>query len=130
MLRKGGPRTLVSGAIEKGNRVRYPAVRYDRGATVMTNVKPIPTDKKARFEFCAEFLAMAERELAAFRSAVNQTFGSGEAQQSVEDWLQRLEALEWRPDGAAPDWHQVTIAAASRLAARMRTAPEKARIAC
>ncbi len=76
-----------------------------------------------RLESCIHFnlgrVSTAERELAAFAGAVNELFGAAAATQSVEDWMEELQGMDW-PDGeATPDWRQVTVAAAARLARRV-----------
>lgn len=60
----------------------------------------------------------AEKELAAFISAVQSLFGAEQSLQSAEDWIHELESLN-REDAAVPDWRQVTIAASVRLASRV-----------
>ena len=55
---------------------------------------------------------MAEKELAAFVSAVSELFGSTEAQQSAEDWIEIVTLMSCQTRGASPDWRQVTITAA------------------
>jgi hypothetical protein len=64
-------------------------------------------------------LPRAEKEMAAFARAVNTLFGSAHVGQSIEDWVEEFESMEWPAGGAIPDWHLVTIAAAARLAARV-----------
>ncbi len=62
----------------------------------------------------------ADRELAAFAGAVDELFGPEQARQSVEDWMEKLESMEWPDGGATPDWRRLTIAAAASLACRVR----------
>lgn len=64
-------------------------------------------------------ITMAERELAAFFTAVTELLGSEQATLSVEDWLQELESLDRLPGLSTSDWRQVTMAVLSRLAARV-----------
>jgi hypothetical protein len=69
--------------------------------------------------FSDRLLRQAELELGAFAGAVNKSFGSAHVGESIEDWLEELESIDW-PDGEAiPDWRRVTIAAAARLASRV-----------
>ena len=69
---------------------------------------------------CDLFLPRAQRELGAFARAVEALFGSARVRESIEDWLQELESIDWWAGGAAiPDWRRVTIAAAARLAGRV-----------
>ena len=74
-------------------------------------------------QFNAGLLPMAERQLAAFARAVNKLFGFEQAQQSVEDWMEELELMDWPTGEATPDWSHVTIAAAARLANRVNFRP-------
>lgn len=71
-------------------------------------------------EYNVGIVAMAEMELAAFAAAVKELFGPEHAQRSVEDWIEELELMDWPAEEAIPDWRQVTIAAAARLAGRSR----------
>jgi len=71
-------------------------------------------------ELTTELLPGAEKELAAYASAVLELFGSGQARQSVEDWIKGLESMDLPTEGAIPDWRHLTIAAASRLAIRVQ----------
>ena len=45
--------------------------------------------------------------------------GSDEAQQAVEDWIQKLEGMDWPLDETVPGWRQLTLAVAARLATRI-----------
>jgi len=68
---------------------------------------------------------MAERELAAFTGAVNDLFGSEQARQSAEDWLEQLALIDWPTGETISDLRQITIAAAARLAGRINARMEK-----
>ena len=46
---------------------------------------------------CADLMTMAERELAAFFSAVKELFGSEQAKHSAEDWLHELKTVSGLP---------------------------------
>ncbi len=72
---------------------------------------------------CADLIAMAERELAAFFSAVKELFGSRQAGLSTEDWLQELMAIDGLPVSAR-EWRLLTVKVAGRLAGRVRVADE------
>lgn len=61
----------------------------------------------------------AERELGAFARAVNNLFGSAHVGESIADWLEEFESMDWSAKGAIPDWRRATIAAAARLASRV-----------
>ena len=68
----------------------------------------------------ANLLNLAENELAAFARAVSEMFGPEHVRQSVQDWIEELESLDWPQDKHAPNWRHGTVAAASRLASRTR----------
>jgi hypothetical protein len=62
---------------------------------------------------------MAERELAAFISAVTESFGPEQARLSAEDWLDESELMDSPPRSTSRDWRAVTVAASARLASRL-----------
>jgi len=68
---------------------------------------------------CAELMIMAERELAAFLSAVTKLYGAEEAGMSAEVWLCELQAMNRLPGPASRDWRAVTVSALARLASRL-----------
>ena len=72
-----------------------------------------------RSETCAELMTMAERELAAFLSAVTKLYGAEEARMSAEVWLCELEAMNRLPGTASRDWRAVSVAALTHLASRL-----------
>lgn len=65
---------------------------------------------------CAELMAMAERELAAFLGAVTELYGAEQAEISAEIWLEELDSMSNLPGPASRDWRTVTVAALARLA--------------
>jgi hypothetical protein len=67
---------------------------------------------------CADSMTMAERELAAFFSAVTELFGSEQAEHSAEDWLHELETVERLP-ASIREWQLITARVATRLANRV-----------
>jgi hypothetical protein len=67
---------------------------------------------------CAGVMAMAERELAAFFSAVTELFGPELAKLSVEEWLEELAATNSLPSSAR-EWRRITINICKRLVARL-----------
>jgi hypothetical protein len=75
-------------------------------------------------EISDRLLPRAERELGAFACAVNKLFGSAHASQSIEDWVEQFESMDWPAGGTIPDWRQVTIVAAARLATRLEIKTE------
>lgn len=62
---------------------------------------------------------IAEKELAAFVTAVTELFGSEQSLQAAEDWMEELGQLDWPMGETIPDFRQVTIAAAARLSQRI-----------
>lgn len=71
-------------------------------------------------------LRVAERELAAFYTAVLKTYGQEEASTAARDWIESLEGMDCVADGEPSGWRPVTIAAASCLAARVTNTPATA----
>lgn len=68
---------------------------------------------------CKEQTQMAEREFAAFISAVKELLGPEQAQLSAVDWLDESELVDSQPRSTSRDWGAVTIAATARLANRL-----------
>ena len=66
---------------------------------------------------CSERIKLAEQELAAFRRAVTELFGSEQAEVSTEDWVEELAAMKSLPASSA-EWRQITLNVSTRLAAR------------
>lgn len=87
----------------------------------MPQQKVISVDAKTNNRLEAEeaLLTMAAKELSAFARAVKDWFGPDEARHGFECWMQELEAIDWPISETTPDWRQVTIAAAARLAPRL-----------
>ncbi len=69
---------------------------------------------------CKEQTQMAEREFSAFISAVKELLDPEQAQLSVVDWLDASELMDSQPGSTSRDRRAVTIAAAARLANRLR----------
>ena len=69
-------------------------------------------------ESIAQHLALAERELSAFVTAVHQLFGAEQAWRAAGGWIEELERTDWRSEAPVIDWRKVTIAAAGRLVDR------------
>ena len=67
---------------------------------------------------CAGVMAMAERELAAFFSAVTELFGPELAELSVEEWLEELVATNNLPSSSR-EWRRISLNICKRLAARL-----------
>jgi len=71
---------------------------------------------------CKAQTQMAERELSAFISAVNQLFGPQQAQISALDWIDELDLMDSQSGFTSRAWRAVTIAASVRLANRLNAA--------
>jgi len=71
-------------------------------------------------------LRTAEKELAAFYTAVLKTYGPEEARTAARDWIESLETVDCAADGDSSGWRPVTIAAARCLAGRITNAPATA----
>ena len=69
-------------------------------------------------ESMAQHLALAERELSAFVTAVHQLFGAEQAWRAAGSWIEELEQMDWPSEAPVIDWRKVTIAAAGRLVDR------------
>ena len=68
---------------------------------------------------CAELTKMAERELAAFVSAVTELFGQEQAKLSAEDWMRELMAINRLP-ASTREWRRISVNVAARLANRVQ----------
>jgi hypothetical protein len=69
-------------------------------------------------ESMEQHLALAERALSAFVTAVNQLFGAEQASRAADSWIEELERTDWPSEAPVIDWRKVTIAAAGRLVDR------------
>jgi hypothetical protein len=67
---------------------------------------------------CADFMTMAEQELASFFSAVTELFGSEQAEHSADDWLHELETVDGLP-ASTREWRLITAKVSTRLANRV-----------
>jgi len=66
----------------------------------------------------AELITLAERELAAFASAVTELFGPEQASLSTAEWIDGLESLHWSASPVVSDFRRITTAASAKLAYR------------
>ncbi len=73
----------------------------------------LKTENFARFN--AGLLITAEREMVSFVAAVNELFGSGAGQLAAEYWMDELGEVDWSLNEVAPNWRQISIAAAARM---------------
>ena len=80
---------------------------------------PIVATQQASAGLVADLLRTAERELAAFYTAVVRRYGPEEARRAVYDWIKEVETMNWPSDGAAPNWRHVSIIAADCVASRV-----------
>ena len=69
-------------------------------------------------QLMAQQLALADRELSAFVTAVHQLFGAEQSWQAGNIWIEELERMDWPSEAPVIDWRRVTIAAARRLVDR------------
>lgn len=67
---------------------------------------------------CSEQRTLADRELAAFFTAVKRLFGSEQAELAAQDWLQELQAISILP-ASVGEWRRITVRVAQRLAQRV-----------
>jgi hypothetical protein len=67
----------------------------------------------------ADLLMTAERELAAFYTAVVRRYGLEEARRAVCDWIKEMETIDWPADEAVPNWRHISIVAADCLSSRV-----------
>jgi len=67
-------------------------------------------------QLASRFLVLAEKELAAFVSAVHKLFGAEQARKSALHWIEELERMDWPSGESIPDWRQATVVASARLA--------------
>ena len=75
--------------------------------------------QQASVEMIADLLLTAERELAAFYTAVVRRYGPEEARRAAYDWIDGVVTMDWPVDGGLPKWHLVSIAAADSMASRV-----------
>src|SRR6267154_3865247 len=67
-------------------------------------------------QLASRFLVLAEKELAAYVSAVHKLFDAEQARRSALHWIEELEHMDWPSGESIPDWRQATVAASARLA--------------
>ena len=82
----------------------------------MNNESIVVADQEG--QSMAQQLALAERELSAFVTAVRQLFGAEQSWQAGNIWMEELERTDWLGEAPVLDWRNVTIAAAGRLVVR------------
>ena len=80
---------------------------------------PIVATQNAPAGLVADLLLTAERELAAFYTAVVRRYGPGEARRAAYDWIEEAKTMDWTTNGAVPNWCHASIVAADRLASRV-----------
>ena len=80
---------------------------------------PMVATRQAHAGFVANLLKTAERELAAFYTAVAGRYGAEEARRAANDWIKEMQTMDWPLDGVVPNWRLVSIVAANCLASRV-----------
>jgi hypothetical protein len=80
---------------------------------------PMVATRQASAGLVADLLRTAERELAAFYTAVVGRYGPEEVRRAAYDWIEEMETMDWPVDSAVPNWRRVSIVAANRLASRV-----------
>ena len=68
---------------------------------------------------CNDPMSMAEYEFATFTKAVSAMFGTAQATQAAEDWMNELASRDRMPEATSPEWRLITLAALARLTIRM-----------
>ena len=81
--------------------------------TAETDEDPMNTKESFSDSICEEQMQMAEREFAAFISAVKELLGPDHAQLSAGDWLDELELMDSHPGTTNRHWRAVRIACKS-----------------
>ncbi len=82
----------------------------------------VNTKESFSYLTCIEQMHIAERELAAFISAVTDLFGREQAMLSAEDWLDEAELMDSPPRSTSRNWRAVTVESSARLANRLPVA--------
>jgi hypothetical protein len=93
--------------------------RVDASGVIAPDEDPMNTKKSFSNSICKQQTQMAEREFAAFISAVKELLGPEQAELSAADWLDESELIDNQRGSTSRDWRAVTIAASARLANRL-----------
>jgi hypothetical protein len=75
----------------------------------------------------ADEVQCADRELAAFISAVTKLYGAEQARISAKDWLDEAQEMDGVQRSARRNWRAVTIAASALLANRLNQSRRRTR---
>jgi hypothetical protein len=67
----------------------------------------------------AEVFVSAEKEMAAFYTAVTESYGPEQAELAALDWLREMEQTDWSMADGIPNLRNFTYMAAARLAERI-----------
>ena len=87
------------------------------GTVMIENQEILPHEDTDRcIQLANGFFILAQKELSAFMSAVDELFGAEQAHQSALDWIEEMELMDWPAGDSIPDWRRATIGASSRLA--------------
>lgn len=62
---------------------------------------------------------MAENEFVTFTKAVSAMFGTAQATQAAEDWMNELASRDRMPEPTSHEWRLITLMALARLTIRM-----------
>jgi len=86
---------------------------WDKSMTIDVATEQVPSG------LVDVLLMTAERELAAFYTAVVSRYGLDEARKAAYDWIEEAKTMDWTTNGAVPNWCHASIVAADRLASRV-----------
>lgn len=88
----------------------------------MHNQQPLllPQEFLASTLHCADLVESGEHELAAFIRAVTESYGPSQARLAANDWITATMLLDCQSDSPRREWLLVTMAAAMKLADRLR----------
>ena len=62
---------------------------------------------------------MAEHEFIRFTNAVSAMFGTAQATQAADDWMNELASRDCMPEPMSHEWRLITLVALARLTIRM-----------
>jgi hypothetical protein len=74
------------------------------------------------YSACNGVTSIAQREFVTFTKAVSAMFGTAEARQAADDWLNELASRDCMPEPSSHEWRLITVAALARLTIRMSVA--------
>ena len=80
---------------------------------------PVVATRQASAQLVADLSRTAERELAAFYTAVAGRYSPEEARRAAYDWIEEMETMDWPLDETVPNWRHVSIVTANCVASRV-----------